>query len=341
MAVVYMDSFAHYATSDLARKGWTSNGTAAVIAGGGRFGSGALNAPNNVTGNGNATRSVPAGSTFVVGFAFRPTGSHVAASQLVTLLDAGTAQVDLRYNTDGTLSVTRNGTALTGGTSTATLLVGGWNHLEWRVTISNSVGANTCQVRLNGVVIITVATGQDVQNTANASANQVRVGAQLNPSATVTWSFSDLFVDDGTDFLGDMRVCYLAPTSAGTSTQWTATGAATGWDCVDDAAPDDDTTYVTSGTAGDLDLYNLADLPFTPTSVAAVQTVILHRKDDAGVRTIAPTVRSGGTNYDGSNTNVGDSYAYDVQVRTTDPATAAAWAVSSVNNLQLGPKVVA
>jgi len=42
-----------------------------------------------------------------------------------------------------------------------------------------------------------------------------------------------------------------------------------------------DTDYVASGTVGDLDLYDVADLGVTPDSFQAVQVTLCARKDDA------------------------------------------------------------
>jgi hypothetical protein len=40
---------------------------------------------------------------------------------------------------------------------------------------------------------------------------------------------------------------------------------------VDETTVNGDTDYVASGTAGDLDLYEVGDLPFTPDSIHPVQ----------------------------------------------------------------------
>jgi hypothetical protein len=349
MSLLFVDGFDHYATADITRK-WTStgvsfSGNAGIGSSVVRYGAGAFFSNTSTTATDRKlVKTLAASATWVVGFAFRTSGLPSAAGPIVGLFDVGTAQCDLRLNTDGTLSVTRNGTSLTSGTSVTALSANTWYYIEWKVTIADSISASTCKVRINGVDAITVATGQDLKNTANSSANQLYLGHYTVTSAGNIWYYDDLYVCNtsgsvNNDFLGDVRVETLYPSGAGNTTQFTPS-AGSNYQCVDDADPDDDTTYVESGTVGHVDTYAFDDLSASPTSVFGIQTVIMARKTDGGSRTATPVVRSGGTDYDGTTFGLADTYTCDHQVWENDPDTAAAWTESGINAAEFGFEVV-
>jgi len=215
--LILMDGFDHYATADILKK-WNSGG-AAIAPSSGRSGGGALSCTNA-----NVTKTLIAGASWVMGCRVQVSAVSALSRGLFSLFDAATLQCDLRINPDLTLSVTRNGTALTGGTSTNSLSTGSYYYVEWKVTIADSIGANSCKVRVNGVDWITVATGQDTKNTANASANQLTLGP-IN-AISGTWLIDDFYLCDSSgttnnDFLGDIRVDTLYPNADGTYSQWT------------------------------------------------------------------------------------------------------------------------
>lgn len=354
MSLLYIDGFSHYATSDFGAKGWSktdNTATTVVQSAVQRFaGASAIRWNGASSGSTSVTflsRAVTAAASWVIGFAFRMGVAPSSAAAIVSLRDAGTTQVDLRLNPDGTLAVTRAGTALTGGTSALSLSPDTWYYIEWKVTIANSIAASSCKVRVGGVDWLTVAAAQDTQATANASANQLVLGQVFATTTGTTYVvyLTDLYVCDqsgsvNNDFLGDMRVLTLLPGGAGNTTGWTAS-AGSNYQCVDEAAPNGDTDYVSTATATTKDTYAYPSLSVSPSTIAGVQTVLDVRKDDAGSRTVVPVTRSGGTDYDGSSYSVTDTYAMNCQIRETDPATSAAWTESGVNAAEWGVKLTA
>ncbi|AQV94744.1 hypothetical protein BJN34_12725 [Cupriavidus necator] len=335
MSLIFMDGFDHYATADITKK-WTSLAGASINASGGRRGGGAM----SVSGSGNyVQKTFPAAAGWVVGAAL--SANILSSATIFALLDAGTIQCDLRLNVDGTLSVTRNGTAVTGGTSTLALSAGTFYYIEWKVTIADSIGANSCKVRVNGVDWITVATGQDLKSTANATANQVRLGIS---ASTLTLLYDDHYVNDqngsvNNDFLGDVRVDALYPTSDGANQAWTPSTAGAHWSLVDETAPNT-TDYVESGTAAQKDTYGMGDISHTPVSIFGTQVNIAALKDDAGARSLKPVTRSGGTDYSGTAQALATTQAYYSEVRETDPATSAAWTKTGFNAAEFGVECV-
>src|SRR6185437_1578705 len=72
---------------------------------------------------------------------------------LITFKDAsGNTQCDVRINGSGQLFFTRNGTVI-GSTSTFSLTALVWSYIEFRAIFSTS-GAGTCEVRVNGVTVL-------------------------------------------------------------------------------------------------------------------------------------------------------------------------------------------
>jgi len=358
MALLFMDSFDHYVTADITEK-WSSSisnffGTLAINATAGRRASGgwrfALTGSNSNAYAGISKTLAPADATGIMGFAVLiPVGTvGTVGFALASLRDAGTAQVTLRANADNTISVCRglqNGTVL--GTSTATFTSGSYFYIEWKVTIHASAG--TVDVRLNGVSILSL-TSQNTRNTANTSWNAAVLGwlelvTDSCSANNTNTDFDDLYVCDGSGaapwntFLGDVRVDVRNPTAAGATTGWTpSTGS--NWQNVDDAAPDDDTTYNSTSTINAVDTFVVQDAPVSGAAIFGVQHCLSLKKMDAGTCTVAPVVRHSSTDYAGSAISPSTSYAYGLVINQTNPGTAAQWTESDFNAAEFGYKRV-
>lgn len=345
MSVRYIDGFEDYATADITNGNWNQKtGSPTISAGNGRNGA-SFRTPNG--GGEYVTKTLDPQATWIIGFAFRTNAFYANPNVMVRLLDADTDQVDLVINGDGTLSVTRAGTAVTGGTSTNALSANTWYYIEFKVTIADSIGAGTCKVNVNSVTWITVTTGQDLKATANATANGMVIG-QIGFGYTI-FDFDDLYILDGVagavagdnDFLGDVRVDSLFPTGTGNADVWvTDDASADNWEHTNDAAPDT-ATYVFSTTPGDIDTYLMGNLTTTPSKVWAVQTGLVTRKMDAGSRSIAPVLRGADGDKVGTTQPIGDSYFNYTQVYEQNPLTSPAdWTETTVNSIEHGIKLI-
>jgi len=114
------------------------------------------------------------------------------------------------------------------------------------------------------------------------------------------------------------------------------------YSCVAEPQQDALTSYVYSSTPGQADFYTVAGIASTPSQVFAVTTRALAQKSDAGTRTLAAQLKSGGTTVASPTvvlTTSGWQWAW--RTDTTDPATGAAWTPIGVNNAQVGPVVIA
>lgn len=341
MVARLIDGFGHYPTADFLLKYTSLNGTPTISAGTNPYGGAAYRPGSQLR---YINKTLDSQATWIVGFRVKVTSNPSAACPIFNLSDAGTIQCSLVVNTDNTLSVVRStGTALTNGTSVFSFSSGTWYYIEFKVTIADSISAGTCKVRANGVDIITVATGQDLKSTANATANSYSLG-WIGNVAGIDPYFCDFYICDGTgsvnnDFLGDVRVDLLVPTAAGNSTGWTP-NTGVNYAAVDETAQDGDTTYVSASTPNTKDTYTFGNMPVSPTSIFAIQNVILAKKNDAGSKSLTPVIRSSGADYDGSVFTVGNSYNYSLDIRETDPATGVAWTESGVNSAEFGIKLL-
>lgn len=267
--------------------------------------------------------------------------AHYLTALNVTILElmdtSSNRHISVTVDTDGTLRVRRgtgSGTIL-GSSSAGLIPTNAWFHLELKVLINDTTG--TVEARFNGVTKVGPLTSQDTANSANIYVERVL--------------FSNGYVDDvvirdtsgatNNDFGGDEKIETIFPNAAGDSTDFTpSTGS--NWQNVDDATPDDDTTYNESSTVAHDDLYNLGALATTSGSIKAVMVMARMRKTDAGTRTAAIVSKSGATTTTEDTQALGESYVtYRSDVLELNPDDAAAWAIADVNALQAGVVVVA
>lgn len=335
----FIDSFDHYASSDLGEK-WTTNSFCALGSGTGRR---STNGMRQSSYNSYLALTLDNQPTWIVGCALRITAYPTSGpAGLWEWQDFNSAmQGRVLIGTDGTWSYQRGLTPV-GSPSTATLALNTYTYVECRVTFHDSAGV--VQVRLDGVLILTL-TGVDTQNTLNASASRLRLGNHGSGAGFTfgTQDVDDVYICDGTgsvnnDFLGDCRVDVVRPTADGAHSAWTPSTGTTHYTLVDETTPNDDSDYLSTSTAGARDTHALGDLPtLTDMVIAGVQQCVSARKDDAGTREVKGLLTSGATTQAGSVTHaLTTSYRYYRQVTETDPATGASWTETGVNALEAG-----
>ena len=334
MVCRFIDSFDYYSTADMSRK-WT-NTNLMTIDSDARTGFGALRMANS---NVNVQQGFDLQSSWVVGAAFK-TSAFVAVQNIFQFLDVGTIQVSLRVNSDGTLEVYRSGTiSVAGGVSTFVLTTGTYFYIEWKVTISNSIPADSCIVKINGIERVNVDAGEDVQGTVNSTANIFRI---VGASGSINL-WDDLYVFDQTgsennDFIGDAFVSAHFPDGNGTTSDFDGSdgNSIDNYLLVDENPTDDDATYVESSTAGDIDLYTFDGLTGSA-NIKAVQINNVVKKTDAGSRTMRAVTRPTSTNFFGASKGMSVvSYLNEIEILEQDPETAAIWTKARFNATEFG-----
>lgn len=338
MAIRYFDGFDDYSFAQFARY-WSSKTDPNV---GGSFSSG--NGRNGGTSfrafainNSNMcylSKTFDAQATWTAGFALKMATLPAATTVVIAFVDAGTTQVDVRLNTDGTLTVSRNGTTL--GTTSFVLSATVFYYIEITTVINNVTGSY--DLRING---LSKSSGSSLNTRAssNNSANIVNLGAVNTTGGTSpVMDIDDFYVTNDGVFLGDCRVETKLPTGDGATSNFTKSTGATNFGNVDDNPANDDTDYNFTASVG-IDLYTYPALSTSAGTVQAVMTLPVLRNDNAGSVTEQSVCRSGGTNFFGTSNVVGSTtYGAYPDIQTTDPNTGLAWTVANVNAAQFGVK---
>lgn len=150
--------------------------------------------------------------------------------------------------------------------------------------------------------------------------------------------FDDFYVDG--DITADAappaeRFLFSLVNGPGDSTQWTPVGAAANWQCVNQAVPDDDTTYISSNAANQLDLYNTADITLpTGYQIRGVIPIALARVTAVGPQLqLVAAVDAAQSTSDAKT--LGTTYRYLWHYFAADP-NGQPWTQSTFNNAQFG-----
>jgi hypothetical protein len=286
------------------------------------------------------SQAIPSLGTVYFGFAFsvltRPASSDNPIIRLMG--DGGTTEhVRLTLPVSGPIVLGRATTAL--GALTLSPVLTQWYYLEFRVTLSDTVGEIVCRIDGNAD---TSLTNVDTKNGGTGTVfDSINIGIQSGSSG-VSGSilYDDFYICDtaGTrnnTFIGPIRIQTLSPNAAGADTGLTPLSGSNYQNVSDQNAA----TYNYSATIGARDTYALPDLVVGTTSVLAVRNVVAGQNSDAGAGGFKPVVRSGGTVYYDPVTVGATNRVYSQAVRETDPATSAAWTVPNVNALQVGAEV--
>lgn len=330
MALVLVEGFEGFQTSDIAKKGGYTHSGAAIVTSSGRRSGRALEVDSVAK-----WCKIPftALTTVYAGFAVHlpadAIGTEFPSSYYIFLLgNSDGNQLYFTMNNSRILCVQRGASTLLATSSN--YLRTGWNFIEVQATANNTTGA--VLVKIGGVTEINISS-QDTLNTGSTTNFSY---IQFSANWSYDTLFDDLWIDDA-GLKGDCRIDVISPSGAGNSTQWTpSTGS--NYACVDEI-PGSATDYVQSSTANQVDTYAFGNLSALSTTIHATALNAMIKKTDSGSRGISPVTRSGGTDYVGSETSPTTSDLYMTEIRETDPDTAAAWDESGVNAAEFGVKL--
>lgn len=347
MALRDLSSFDHFATSDLAARGFTTTGGVTISASNGRNSTSSLRCAKSGFVDSAATLGVSgvSGATCIVGMAVKISSIPAATFPILTIRDGSTTHITVAVTSTGTIQVIRGnttgGTVL--GTSVSTISSATYYFIETKVLINDSTG--TYEVKVDGVSYVS-GTGADTRNGANAGWSGIVLGLfDWFANQTFDVDYDDLYVADGSggvedDFLGDHRIVGIVASSGnGTNTDWTPSTGSDRGAVVDEATPNT-SDYVLGPSSGLRDTYNFGAVGVSGT-VKALQTVRYTRAGAAGIRSVGPAFRIGGVNYDGSGQVLGSDWTYHREIHRVSPATSSAWTISEIDGAEFGQKVTA
>jgi hypothetical protein len=222
--------------------------------------------------------------------------------------------------------------------STGVSQIGNWQYLEICAQ-AGLAGAGAITVYLQGVGVLTL-TGLTLSATFDTVVVMPGVFNIAFFQADGSYTIDDIYLATTNTPLGPIRVSTIRPSGAGASTQWSPlTGA--NWTQVSETLVDGNTSYVSSSTVGQSDLYGLNPLPITPPSILGVNVVIFAEATDANPRSIYNQIKSGlgSTVYTGTAITLSGGYFRYDRMLTQDPYSASAWTVTGVNGSQIGPNL--
>jgi hypothetical protein len=360
MALIFMDGFDHYyhnnsggtlysGEADIFKKWtwWLSNTNDVALETGPRYarppGGMGLRAQN---GNGarGAYKVFSANyATFVVGTNLYFNGFLPGNAPIVSVYDyasgvpGGTTQLDIRGDSNGHLTITRNGTVL--ATSTNVVQANVWYHVELKATIHNTTGQY--ELRVNDSSTGWIPESSADKNTRGQSSNNYINAVGLSSGGNEVW-FDDFYFLDTTgsvanSFIGTQKIVTIMPNAAGNSSQWAGNYAAN-FVNVNGMVGDRDLTFNQSATAGHIDLFAFGDIPAG--DISGIQHNIMARQDTGVARTIRPKVRLGGTNYNGTTVSLQGGYVYVTEPVTLNPADSQAWETADINGAEFGYELV-
>jgi hypothetical protein len=198
--------------------------------------------------------------------------------------------------------------------------------------VANVTTGGFFKVYLNGTLIASKV-GDTVPPVPYDNVFVVTIGAAL---AGQEGAIGDLVISDDPNYLiPDSRVDMLLP-NADVGAVWTpSTGTSLFPLVADSGGPSLNADYISSGTVGAHQQFDLENLPHSPSTVLAVATVASTLKSDAGPRTMAVTLNG----VDGPAVDSG-LQDWRRKVYETNPSGGAAWSAADVNAARVGVKVV-
>lgn len=336
MSLLFADSTQHYDTTRGRYK--YDFGTPSRQANGGRRGSSCILINGT---NFGVRRNIGNQTALFIGAAWFPTAANYFAPQnkpgagalfansitpgdmLFSFQYQGVTQCGLCLAPDGSLHVVRGAAFDLGANSLASELMASsdpnkvrfsqWSFIEFGVTPTTAI------VRVNNVEVINEAVST-IQDGLPSTFTQFSILRPNTSAPNVAAKVHDIYLVNASGtrnntFLGDLAVDYLKPDGSGFASDSVIIGtspAATRWQSVDDATPDDDETAVEFAAEGDADSYSHEDLPYDEATVLAVQGVVYARRQDAGLGAFVHTTRVNATTAEGSITHypAGGEYAY-------------------------------
>jgi len=281
-----------------------------------------------------------ASDTGVIGFAVYSDGALPTAVPFIQFYRGASLTFELRIAKTGIVYFVRGSTYVARAPSPFRLKT--WQYVEVKWNCVNSIGANTFQLKVDGELIIDIPAATDCQGAASSGVDTINIQGLCTYSYFNDLYICDLSGSECNDFLGDMVVEVLYPNGNGTTNDFTGSDADStdNYLHVDDATPDDDSTYTESSTVTDVDLYSFDDST-TPDTILAVAVDCFCKMDDAGPKSGKIIAYINSTTYEGDTFSLTTSYVYETQLWELNPDDSAAWAAADIDGAEFGVKVQA
>jgi hypothetical protein len=345
MALLWCDSFSHYATADVPKKyPVLRESTSTIYPTGGRRGGGScyLGVAASLGGAVASKDEVFIGSACFLGSL---TGGLMGCNG-----SANMGHVGIRTTALGAIEArklggqgfsfvwyTGYGSAI-GRSADGVIGIGSWYYVEMYCKIHATDGVVV--VRVNEVEVLRLENVDTLNTTGGQGATISQAG--ITGGAT----HCDFYVCDATGavnntFLGEVRVDCHFPTANPTHSDWTPSAAVDNHETVDEPAQNGDTDYNSTGTNDAMDTFEVEHLKNAGGLLHGVQVVVCDTKEDAGSCEVAHVARINSTDYVDATTHAPSagsyimfSKMYDKQPDDTN------WNETDFNDFEVGYKKV-
>ena len=336
--LLFLDSFDHYSNAQALRK-WTRWGSAGITTGRNGFGGltkGGIGEPGKTFGAEYAQ--------LTAGLAYKTPGFANSILEFWNVVSPRPF-AKLQHVGDGRLRIafTTGASQSTSAPSTFVLNNNQWYYFEFQASVSavdNGDGTSTLSYAATARVNEDQILSHSDSLTINGSHTDVK-WAEIKlggPGGGRQATVDDLYVTD-TEFLGDVQIAVLYPDGAGDLTQWTPLAGNNWENTKEHPAADDDTTYNSSDTVAQVDLYHLDDIGagFSGT-IKGAQALWLVKKDDEGSGAVKGKWKHGVTTKTQTDNFFPSAlgYLYNRQAERVSLFTAANWTQAEIDAMQLG-----
>lgn len=298
-----------------------------------------------------------AGNVFYSSFLFKPSTLPTADNAFFVLNDANSVASPIVYLTIGSSGEVKlfdeDGQI---GSASSNLATGTTYFLQVAFDRSGSAGSHVVRGYIDGVEFAGSST-----RSISAGIFTATWGGNLLSEAQTTgvWYVDSQVVNDNGGSFSTLPSAYrmgvLRPSAAGDSNQWNDTSNAAGtgnnYQLVDETNPNDATDFVQSGTANDVDLYNVSNSGINSYDTVAFAAVAVRYRNNTADATTAFRViaekTASGTKSESSDI-VPNSTAWQSNsnnqprvaplIMYTDPD-GAAWTQTTLDSMQIGVKL--
>jgi hypothetical protein len=338
MGLVFCDGFDSYgATADLSRQ-WTVNSPWAWSSSAGRNGGGCIQcAPTggqpSIFGPLNQQLSIasgtPAGLCFWIKISAKPSANN---HFLFSLPGASSSNGLYVSATTGSVGLDGSGDVNLYGVGPTNICDNAWHWLEF-YDISQNNSTYKCFVD-----------GIQQFNASSTTQSYTKTGLAFYALATNgTITIDDVIVFDNSSPglqasnipIGAMTITTKRP-SSDSSVQFTPDSGGTNYNRVNEAAADDDTSYVQDNTSGHADTYGYGALGYNPSIIYAANVVSRFKNPGSGQISGKTRCISGGTTSDGTVTLAPASYQNMRTAYNQDPHTSANWTQTNLDAATFG-----
>lgn len=263
------------------------------------------------------------------GFALRPITGY--SSMSYNYLKILPCDIRLSVYTDGTTNWGR-GTTILGNSGTITL--NEWHYIEGHLVIHDSTGV--LQVKVDGSLALDLSSQDTSTGTANATS--ITLGGGLS----VGGYWDDIVINDTTTSYNNswpdmVKLLPVRPTP-GEAAQFTRDGWDYGHNAQQVMMPNDGlSVFSNTNNQYDLHKFGALDLPVGATIKNVINNLIARK--GTGAFNLAPMIKEGSTETEGSALTVGADWSLVQQAYPTCPSTGVAWVEADLQDtLQLGYK---